>query len=100
MPKLITLDGHPDDPARTLEYDTQRHIPNASEPMKGVTGTGNLPALSTLDGGPPPCYRISQLAYDNTGDLRANAGSDHGKAVIADLGNFATGGVTLLIAEP
>lgn len=100
MPKLIILYGYPDDPARFEEYDTQRHIPCAIEPMKGVTGAGNLHVLSTLDGRLPPCCRISQLAYDNTGDLRANVGSDDGKAVIADLGNFATGGVTLLVAEP
>ena len=29
-----------------------------------------------------------------------NVGSDDGKPVIADLGNFATGGVALLITEP
>lgn len=99
MSKLIILYGHPDDPARFEQRGTQRHIPYAIEHMKGITGAGNR-ALSTLDEGPPPYSRTSQLAYDNMGHLRANVGSDDGKAVIADLGNFSTGGTTLLIAEP
>ncbi len=46
-----------------------------------------------------PYYRISELAYETMEDLRSGIASEDGKAVIADLANFATGGATLLIAE-
>jgi hypothetical protein len=49
----------------------------------------------------PACARKVRQALRSVSDhLRANVGSDDGKAVIADLGNFATGGVALLITEP
>jgi uncharacterized protein (TIGR02118 family) len=100
VPKLIILYGHPDEPPKFEEYYARRHIPYAIEHMRGVIGAENLQVLSTADGGSPPYYRISQLAYDTMSDLRASIGSGDGKAVLADLRNFATGGATILITEP
>jgi uncharacterized protein (TIGR02118 family) len=47
----------------------------------------------------PHYYRISQLTYTSMDDLRPGKASEDGKAVIADLANFATGRATLLITE-
>ena len=99
MPKLIILYGPPSDPAAFEDYYARRHIPYASEHMQGVTGVLNLRITGTPDGTAPPYYRISQLTYDTMEDLRAGIASADGKAVIADLANFATGGATLLIAD-
>ena len=42
---------------------------------------------------------MSQLSYDTVEDLRSGIASEDGRSTIADLANFATGGVTLLIVE-
>jgi uncharacterized protein (TIGR02118 family) len=89
----------PDDPAAFETYYLKRHIPYASEHMPGVTGAGNLRIVGAPDGAAPQYYRISQLTYDSMDDLRSGLASDDGKATIADLANFATGGTTLLIAD-
>jgi uncharacterized protein (TIGR02118 family) len=99
MPKLIILYGHPDDPAAFEDYYLNRHIPYASQHMPGVTGAENLRIVGAPDGAAPRYYRISQLTYDTMDDLRSGLATDDGKATIADLANFATGGAALLIAE-
>jgi len=99
VPKLIILYGQPADPAAFEDYYANRHIPYATAHMPGVTGAENLRVFGTPDDDRPPYYRISQLAYASMDDLRAGITSDDGKAVIADLANFATGGATLLIAD-
>jgi len=55
-------------------YYTERNISYATGRMSGVIGAENLRVLGALDGGAPPYYRISHLAYDNMGDLRARVG--------------------------
>lgn len=99
MAKLIILYGHPDAPAAFEDYYTNRHIPYAAGHMPGVRGAESLRVTGTPDGGPAPYYRISQLSYDTLEDLHAGISSQDGKAVLADLDNFATGGATVLIAD-
>ncbi len=99
MPKLIILYGHLDDLAAFEDYYSKRHIPYATQHMPGVTGAENLRVVGTLDGTASPSYRISQLSYNSMDDLRSGLASTDGQATIADLANFATGGVTLLIAD-
>jgi uncharacterized protein (TIGR02118 family) len=42
---------------------------------------------------------IATLTFDSLADIRAALASPEGHATAADLANFATGGVSLLIAE-
>lgn len=99
MAKLVILYGHPADPAAFEDYYVSRHIPYAAEHMPNVRGAENMRVLSTPEGGPAPYYRVSQLSYDSVTDLLAGIASADGRSTIADLGNFATGGVTMLVVE-
>lgn len=99
MAKLVILYEHPADPAAFEDYYADRHIPYASEHMAGVRGAEHLRITATPAGDKPPYYRISQMTYDSVADLQAGIESDEGRAVLADLDNFATGGATVLIAD-
>ena len=55
--------------------------------------------LGTPDRAPPPFYRVAVLSFATMEDFEAAAASPEGAAALADLTNFATGGVTLVIAQ-
>jgi uncharacterized protein (TIGR02118 family) len=99
MPKLVILCGHPEDPAAFEDHYATRHIAYATEQMPNIIGAEKLQVVAAPGADAPPYYRISWLAYDSISDLQAGIGSPPGRAVLSDLGNFATGGPTILICE-
>jgi uncharacterized protein (TIGR02118 family) len=54
--------------------------------------------VGTPDGSAAPYYRIAELWFRDLAQLQATFGSPEGQATVADLANFATGGVTVLVA--
>lgn len=99
MAKLIILYGHPTDPDAFEDYHANRHVPYASQHMPNVRGAENLRITGAPDGAAPPYYRITQLSYDSVEDLHAGLASDEGRAVLADLAHFATGGASLMVSD-
>lgn len=99
MAKLVILYGHPPDPAAFEDYYADHHLPFAGREMPNVRDAENARVLSTPEGEPAPFYRIAQMSYDTVADLRAGVSSEQGRAVLADLANFATGGATTLVCE-
>lgn len=99
MASMIVLYGQPEDPAAFEDYYASRHIPYAVEHMPDVTGAQNLRVLGTAKGEARGYYRISQMTFGSAEALRAAISSDGGRATLADLDNFATGGVTVLLAD-
>jgi uncharacterized protein (TIGR02118 family) len=97
--KLIILYGHPADPRAFEDYYAHQHLPYAAGHMPGVRSAENIRITATPDGAAPPYYRVSQLTYDSMADLRTGISSEDGRSVIADLGNFATGGAAILLGE-
>lgn len=67
--------------------------------MPNVRAARNSRVVDTPDGGRSPYYRLSHLIYDDIASLREGIGSEEGRSTIADLVNFATGGVTVLIVD-
>lgn len=98
MVKLIILYGPPEDPEAFEDYYANHHLPFAQK-MPNVRGAELSRVIGTPDESEPPYYRVAQLSYDSVEDLRAAINSEEGRAVLADLPNFATGGVTMLITE-
>jgi hypothetical protein len=45
-------------------------------------------------GSEPPYYRIAELYFEDMDQLQRSLGSEEGQATVADVQNFATGGVT------
>jgi uncharacterized protein (TIGR02118 family) len=65
-----------------------------------VQGIGRL-ELTKLgpgpDGSKPPFYRMAELYFPTEGHMQASLASPQGKAAVADLNDFATGGFTTLL---
>ena len=94
---LTVLYGPPDDPAAFESYYAGTHAPLV-DAIGGLDGwTSRL--LDSMDGSPPPYYRIAELAFDSLDQLQTSMGSAEGQAAANDIPNFATGGVTMMVAH-
>lgn len=49
--------------------------------------------------GPADYHMVAVLEFDSMDDLQAVLASSQGQAVVADLANFASGGVTVLLFD-
>jgi len=55
--------------------------------------------IATPDGSGLPYQRIAELTFDDAEALQAGMASEEGQAAVNDILTFATGGVTIFIAE-
>lgn len=97
MIKLTVLYGHPADPAAFESYYAATHMPLSAK-MSGVLRHEKAKVVGTPSGDKPPYHRMFEAWFESEAALGAAMGSPEGKAVVADLANFATGGVTVLIS--
>ncbi|MBL8511317.1 MAG: EthD family reductase [Betaproteobacteria bacterium] len=94
--KVIALYNTPADPKAFDDYYFQRHVPLA----KGLPG---LLRYEVNDGpvvdieGKPACYLAATLSFESLQAVQVALASEVGAAAAADLANFATAGVNLLI---
>jgi uncharacterized protein (TIGR02118 family) len=99
MAKDYALYKRPADPAAYDRYDHATHIPIAKQ-IPGLrhyeVTTGNV---TVLGGGDAPYHLIAVLTFDSLDAIQAALASPAGQATAADLGNFATGGVDLYVAD-
>jgi uncharacterized protein (TIGR02118 family) len=98
MVKLIVAYGVPEDPAAFDQHYADTHIPLA-EKIPNVERFEAAKVLGTADGSPAPYHLIAELWFDSAEVLQASLGSPEGQAAAADVGTFATGGATLMIAQ-
>ncbi len=96
MIKLTVLYGHPTDADAFEAYYTDTHLPIA-ETIRGIDKLEYTKFLSAPDGVAPAHYRMAEFWVKSPEALKAIMHSPEGTATSADLANFATGGVTLLI---
>lgn len=98
MIRLLVLYGHPKDPDAFDTYYREAHIPIAMK-MKGLKKWTIGKVDSTPDGNPPPYYYIADLYMDSKAEFEAMLASPEGQAAVADVPNYATGGVQFLYTE-
>jgi uncharacterized protein (TIGR02118 family) len=98
MVKMSILYGHPQDPAAFEKYYAETHLPLAGK-MQGVRKLELAKVVATPGGGAPAYYRLADLYFDDAEQMKQAMGMPEAKAAVADLSNFATGGVTVLISE-
>lgn len=96
MIKLTVIYGHPTDTAAFEDYYNNTHLPIASK-MSGFDKVEFTKFLSAPDGSKPTQYRMAEFWFSNPEALQATMGSHEGQATAADIANFATGGVTLMV---
>ena len=95
MTRLTVLYGHPEDPDAFDRYYHEVHIPIAKT-MKGLKGWTIGKCEAAVPGETPPYYLIVGLYAESRAAMEAILESPEGQATVADVPNFATGGVTFL----
>ena len=98
MAKVIAMYKRPVDPAAFDRYYYATHVPIAKKipGLKGYEVTSG--PVTTLEG-PSPYHLVALLTFDSLAAIHAALASAEGQATAADLGNFATGGVELFVAD-
>jgi uncharacterized protein (TIGR02118 family) len=98
MYRITILYGHPHDPVEFERYYQQTHLPLGGT-MRGVRGV-TIGRLESADPAQPAAYyRIASLYFDSREAWQAVLASPEGQAAMADLNQFATGGVTIVANE-
>ena len=98
MVRLLVLYGHPNDPAAFVKYYAEVHVPIAKK-MKGLRKWTVGKVLGTPDGKPSPYYYIADLYVESREAMEAILASPEGQAAVADVPNYATGGVSFVYTE-
>src|SRR5206468_8980946 len=96
--KVTVLYGHPTSTDAFEKYYSGTHLPLAAT-MKGVARLELTKFVNGPDGGKPAFYRMAEVLFGSEAQMQQTLGSSEGKATVADLGKFATGGVTVLIGS-
>jgi uncharacterized protein (TIGR02118 family) len=96
--RLLALYGHPTDTAAFDRHYTSTHVPLAKK-LPGLRSyTLSHGQIGAADG-KAPYHLVGELTFDSLADVQAALSSPEGAAAAGDLGNFATGGVTLVWYE-
>lgn len=93
MTRLTVLYGQPTDPAEFERYYHNVHIPLARQ-MRGLLGWTIGKCQAAVPGEQPPYYMIVGLYASSRAALEMILDSPAGRATVADVANFATGGAT------
>ena len=98
MAKAIALYNPPADARAFDQYYYANHVPIAKR-MPGLRSyvVNDGPIITPT--GAAPYHLVAVLEFDSIGAIGAALASPEGQAVVEDLGNFATGGVTVLMFD-
>ncbi len=97
MMKATVLYAHPA-PEEFEKYYASTHLPLAAK-TKGVARIELTKFVAAPDGGKPAFYRMAELYFATQAEMEQSMGSAEGEAMVVDLANFATGGVTVVIGS-
>lgn len=95
MIKGTVLYGHPKDPGAFEHYYCETHLSFVVK-TQGIVKAEYTKFLPNPDGSAPAYYRMAELYFAGAAEMQQALSSPEGQAMAADLGNFATGGVTIL----
>jgi uncharacterized protein (TIGR02118 family) len=97
--KLYAMYKHPADAAAFDRYYYGVHAPLAKKIPGLEAYEVTRGAIASVGGGSSPYHLIAALTFSSPAAINAGLASPQGQAAAADLGNFATGGVDLYIAD-
>src|SRR5215212_1750993 len=100
MAIVTVLYNQPKDTAAFEKYYASTHLPlvQANQREIGFVRADLTKFSSTVDGKKPAYYRQAELYFKSMDDLKKGVATAGFKKVADDLKNFATGGLTALIA--
>jgi uncharacterized protein (TIGR02118 family) len=93
MHRLLVLYNEPKDPAHFKKYYVETHVPLANK-LPGAKNPRYSFDLKPLGPGKAP-FCIFEADFENEAALMSALGSNEGKAVAADIANYASGGLTM-----
>ncbi len=96
MLKVTALFGHPASPESFETYYSETHLPLAAK-TQGVLKLELTKFVPNPDESAPAYYRMAELYFKGSAEMQQALNSAEGKAMAADLANFATGGVTIIM---
>lgn len=96
--KLTVLYGRPQDATAFEAYYLGTHMPLVAAAPPPARAEASL-ALPIPDGSAPPFDRLFEAWFDSPEHLAAVTTSPAWQRVVADVPNFATGGVTILLSR-
>ena len=99
MAKLYAMYKHPTDVAAFNRYYYGVHVPLAKKVPGLVSYEVTRGAIAGVGGASVPYHLIAGLGFASLTAINAALISPQGQAVAADLGNFATGGVDVFMAD-
>jgi uncharacterized protein (TIGR02118 family) len=94
MHKVLAMYPQPRDPEHFRRYYRDTHVPLASK-MPGLRSSRWSFSIESVDG-PSPYFCIWEGEFDDAAAMAAAMGSPEGQRVVADIPNYATGGVVIL----
>lgn len=97
MKKVIVIYGKPEDAAAFDRHYLEIHVPLVHKMpfLKSFEFSKGGVQSSSVE---QPPHLVAILGYASDEDREASLASPEGKAAVADVGNFASGGVTILTA--
>ena len=95
MIKGTVLYGHPKDADAFEKYYSETHLRLVGK-TKGIIKSEYTQFLPNPDGSAASFYRMAEIYFASPAEMQQALNSPEGKAMAADLANFATGGVTIL----
>ena len=98
MAKIIAMYKTPTDPAAFDRYYFGPHA-KLAKAVPGLKGYEVTRGPVMTPAGPAPFYLVAILAFDSMEAIQAALASAQGQATVADIPNFATGGVEILMAD-
>jgi len=96
MIKATVLYGHPTESELFEKYYSETHLPLVIK-ASGIVKAEYTKFLPNPDGSAAAYFRMAELYFNNPEEMQQTMVSAEGKAMVADLGNFATGGVTFMV---
>jgi len=98
MMKVTVLYGHPTSSEEFEKYYKDTHLPLVAK-MEGMARSELTKFIDGPDGGKPAFYRMAELYFATEKQMDETMGSPEGQAAVADISQFATGGVTVVVGS-
>jgi uncharacterized protein (TIGR02118 family) len=98
MAILLALYKTPSDPAAFDAYYAATHAPLAKT-LPGLRTYAISRGTVAGPGGPTGIHLVATLHFDTVADIEAALTSPEGQATVADLANFADGGVEVMMFD-
>jgi uncharacterized protein (TIGR02118 family) len=95
MHRLLVLYNEPKDPAHFRKYYVETHVPLAGK-MAGVKKAAFSFDGKAMGPGKAPYFCVFEADFESEAAMMDAFGSKEGQAVVADVPNYASGGVTMM----